>query len=74
MKYYKRTGYEGTLRTARDENKKPLFVIGTVEDFLKQGIFESCDYNTDTWCAMTPKGKAVFGKTKEDAENLIMKF
>ena len=75
MKFTKKRGYDGTIRKVWSDDKEVCFgVVGTVGDFLKEGILEYCDYSLDTWCYLPAPGVLQhprFGKTREAAlENL----
>lgn len=75
MRLTKKSNYTGSIRKVWSDNKKVCFgIVGTVGDFLQEGIFEYCDYSPETWAFIPTevKQKLQFGKTRESVlENLI---
>lgn len=74
MKLMKRKDDTSTIRKVWNDDKTVLYgVIGTVEDFLRNGIFEYCDYPPENWCfiAAYPKCKDSFRKTKDEVLQTI---
>ena len=75
MKLTKRRDYTGSIRKVWSDNKEECFgVVGTVGDFLQEGIFEYCDYSPETWAFIPVQAtqKVWFGATRDAAlENLI---
>ena len=71
MKYTKRKDYDGSIRKVWSNDKEVMFgIVGTVGDFLKEGVLEYCDAAEQTWCFFPSWGittKAHFGKTREEA-------
>lgn len=71
LKFVKKTGYQGTIRKVWTDDKEVMLgLVGTVADFLKEGIFDFCDYPPETWCYLPDRGilhKPWLGATREDA-------
>lgn len=71
MRLTKKSNYTGSIRKVWSDNKKVCFgIVGTVGDFLHEGIFEYCDYSPETWAFIpTPgtKQNVYFEATREAA-------
>lgn len=67
MKLIKRKGHDNTVRKVYNDDRTKVYgVVGTVEDLLKEGIFDYCDYSGETWAFVNQKLSAVFGRTREE--------
>lgn len=75
LKFFKKRGYDGTIRKVWTADKEVCFgLVGTVEDLLKEKVIEWCDYNDDIWVFIPYLGilqEANFGKTREEAVSKI---
>lgn len=75
MKFYKKRGYEGSIRGVWSDDKKVCYgLVGTVGDLLREGILNWCDYNPYVWVYIPDTAiqqKPCFGTTRDEAlENL----
>lgn len=74
MKFLKKRGYTGTVRTiTNDDQNERLGVVGTYKDLMELGIVEKVtQYSFDTWCCI-PGGSGIaecwrgIGATREEA-------
>ena len=71
MKFLKRKDYaDTTIRKVMDNEKtRVLCVVGTVEDLLKAGILEWCDYDGSLWLSISncQRIRGRMGRSREEA-------
>lgn len=76
MKFAKKKGYEGTVRSVwNDEKTHRLGIVGTIKDLMEIKILSWCDYDKDLYCFISDSygNDAFFGKTREEAINNYFK-
>lgn len=60
-----------SIRKVWNNEKKVCFgLVGTIEDFLKEGILKFCDYPKESWAFIPAPGimlEVTFGSTKKEA-------
>ena len=47
----KRANYEGSIRKVYNDDKTEILgLIGSIDDLLKEGIMDSCEFPKSDWC------------------------